>query len=41
MGDEEEKNADGRKGLTRRQFIKSIGTAAAVTVVSGKVMASE
>ena len=41
MGDEEEKNADGRTGLTRRQFIKSIGTAAAVTVVSGKVMASE
>ena len=41
MGDEEEKNADGRKGLTRRQFIKSIGTAAAVTVVSGKVIASE
>jgi xanthine dehydrogenase YagT iron-sulfur-binding subunit len=41
MNDEEEKNSDGKKGLTRRQFIKSIGTAAAVTMVSGKVTASE
>jgi xanthine dehydrogenase YagT iron-sulfur-binding subunit len=41
MGDEEEKNTDDKKGLTRRQFIKSIGTAAAVTVVAGRVTASE
>jgi xanthine dehydrogenase YagT iron-sulfur-binding subunit len=41
MGDEEEKNTDGKKGFTRRQFIKSIGTAAAVTVVAGRVTASE
>jgi xanthine dehydrogenase YagT iron-sulfur-binding subunit len=41
MGDEEEKNRDGKKGLTRRQFIKSIGTAAAVTVVAGRTTASE
>jgi len=41
MGDEEEKNTDDKEGLTRRQFIKSIGTAAAVTVVAGRVTASE
>ena len=41
MGNEEEKNTDGKKGLTRRQFIKFIGTAAAVTAVSGRMVASE
>ncbi len=41
MVDEEEKNAGGKKGLTRRQFIKSIGTAAAVTAVSGRMTAGE
>jgi xanthine dehydrogenase YagT iron-sulfur-binding subunit len=41
MGDEEEKNTDDKKGLTRRQFMKSIGTVAAVTVVAGRVTASE
>jgi xanthine dehydrogenase YagT iron-sulfur-binding subunit len=41
MGDEEKKDTDDKKGLTRRQFIKSIGTAAAVTVVAGRATASE
>ncbi len=41
MADEEEKNADSRKGLTRRQFMTSMGTAAAVAAVSGKVAAAE
>ena len=41
MADEEEKNGSGRKGLTRRQFMTSVGTAAAVAAVSGKVIASE
>jgi xanthine dehydrogenase YagT iron-sulfur-binding subunit len=41
MGDEKEKNAGGKKGLTRRQFMKSIGTAAAVTAVSGRMTAGE
>ncbi|HVN94956.1 MAG TPA: (2Fe-2S)-binding protein [Syntrophorhabdaceae bacterium] len=38
--DEEEKKTDGEKGLTRRQFIKSVGTAAAVTAVSGRIAAA-
>ena len=41
MADEEEKNGSGKKGLTRRQFMTSVGTAAAVAAVSGKVIASE
>jgi xanthine dehydrogenase YagT iron-sulfur-binding subunit len=41
MAGEEGKNADGLKGLTRRQFITSMGTAAAVAAVSGKAAASE
>jgi xanthine dehydrogenase YagT iron-sulfur-binding subunit len=41
MGDEDDKDTDGKTGLTRRQFIKSVGTVAAVTVVSGRVIASD
>ena len=41
MGGEEEKNDNDKKGLTRRQFIKSIGTAAAVTAVAGRAIAAE
>jgi xanthine dehydrogenase YagT iron-sulfur-binding subunit len=41
MADEEEKDSEGKKGLTRRQFITSVGTAAAVAAVSGKVTAAE
>jgi xanthine dehydrogenase YagT iron-sulfur-binding subunit len=41
MVDEEEKNSNDKMGLTRRQFIKSIGTAAAVTAVTGRAIASE
>jgi xanthine dehydrogenase YagT iron-sulfur-binding subunit len=41
MGSEEEKNDNDKKGLTRRQFIKSIGTAAAVTAVAGRAIAVE
>ena len=41
MGSEEEKNSNNKKGLTRRQFIKSIGTAAAVTAVAGRAIAVE
>ncbi len=41
MADEEEKNNQDKKGLTRRQFISSVGTAAAIAAVSGKVTAGE
>jgi xanthine dehydrogenase YagT iron-sulfur-binding subunit len=41
MADEEKKTGEGDKGLTRRQFITSMGTAAAVVAVSGKVTAAE
>jgi len=41
MADEEEKDSLEKKGLTRRQFITSVGTAAAVAAVSGKVTATE
>jgi len=41
MVDEDEKNDSGKTGLTRRQFMTSVGTAAAVAAVSGKVIASE
>jgi hypothetical protein len=41
MTDDDEKDSDGKKGLTRRQFISSVGTAAAIAAVSGKVTASE
>ena len=37
MADEEERSGEGEKGLTRRQFIASMGTAAAVAAVSGRV----
>ncbi len=40
MADKEENNDVG-KGLTRRQFITSMGTAAAVAAVSGSVSAGE
>jgi xanthine dehydrogenase YagT iron-sulfur-binding subunit len=41
MGDEEEKNSNDERGLTRRQFMKSIGTAAAITAVAGRSIAGE
>jgi xanthine dehydrogenase YagT iron-sulfur-binding subunit len=40
MADEEKKNDEGKKGLTRRQFMTSVGTAAAVAAVSGRVTAA-
>jgi len=37
---DEKKGTEGEKGVTRRQFITSIGTAAAVAAVSGRVTAA-
>ena len=34
MADEEERNEQGKKGLTSRQFMTSMGTAAAIAAVS-------
>jgi xanthine dehydrogenase YagT iron-sulfur-binding subunit len=41
MANEEKKDGEGKKGITRRQFITSVGTAAAAAAVSGKVTAAE
>lgn len=41
MADEEKKTGEGEKGVTRRQFITSMGAAAAVAAVSGGVSAAE
>jgi xanthine dehydrogenase YagT iron-sulfur-binding subunit len=41
MADEKQQDDDNRKGLTRRQFIATMGTAAAVAAVSGRVAANE
>jgi hypothetical protein len=35
------KNGDAKKGLTRRQFMSSVGATAAIAAVSGKVTADE
>ena len=40
MTDEKKKTGEGEKGVTRRQFITSMGTAAAVAAVSGRVTAA-
>ena len=40
MADEKKKTGEGEKGVTRRQFITSMGTAAAVAAVSGRVTAA-
>ena len=40
MADEKKKTGEGEKGVTRRQFITSMGTAAAVAAVSGRVSAA-
>ena len=40
MTDEKKRTGDGEKGVTRRQFITSMGTAAAVAAVSGRVTAA-
>ena len=41
MADEEKKIDDGTKGVTRRQFITSVGTAAAVAAMTGRTAAGE
>jgi xanthine dehydrogenase YagT iron-sulfur-binding subunit len=41
MADEKKSDREEKKGLTRRQFITSVGTAAAVAAVSGRVTANE
>ena len=40
MADEKKKTGEGEKGVTRRQFITSMGTAAAAAAVSGRVTAA-
>ena len=40
MTDKKKKTGEGEKGVTRRQFITSMGTAAAVAAVSGRVTAA-
>jgi len=40
MTDKKKKTSEGEKGVTRRQFITSMGTAAAVAAVSGRVTAA-
>jgi xanthine dehydrogenase YagT iron-sulfur-binding subunit len=40
MTDEKKGTGEGEKGVTRRQFITSMGTAAAVAAVSGRVTAA-
>jgi len=40
MTDKKKKTREGEKGVTRRQFITSMGTAAAVAAVSGRVTAA-
>jgi len=40
MTDKRKKTGEGEKGVTRRQFITSMGTAAAVAAVSGRVTAA-
>jgi xanthine dehydrogenase YagT iron-sulfur-binding subunit len=41
VADEETKTGKGKTGITRRQFITTMGTAAAVAAVSGKATAAE
>jgi xanthine dehydrogenase YagT iron-sulfur-binding subunit len=41
MADEQERKDEKKKGLTRRQFITSVGTAAAASAVSGRVSAAD
>jgi xanthine dehydrogenase YagT iron-sulfur-binding subunit len=41
MTEDKEKDEKDKKGLTRRQFMASVGTAAAVAAVSGRVVAGE